>query len=153
MKVMISQPMNGRKNEDIERRRQEIVKKFAKLHIDVENTLFNEEVNNEAYNHPAMYYIAKSIDAIGKVDAVYFTKDWREARGCRIERMICSEYGIKILDEDFLYPELTKTRLYADNDYIGSIIQVDEQKPYGLTMPKTVHNNIDMNGLDNPKEI
>ena len=39
---------------------------------------------------------------MAKVDAVYFTKDWRNARGCRIERQIAKEYGLKILDYDFL---------------------------------------------------
>lgn len=39
---------------------------------------------------------------MGRVDAVYFANDWQKARGCRIERMIAREYGIKILDTDFL---------------------------------------------------
>ena len=71
------------------------------MHIEVVNTLFEEEVVGE-YNHPALYYLAKSIDYMGSVDAVYFTKDWRAARGCRIEREIAKAYGVKILDADFL---------------------------------------------------
>lgn len=39
---------------------------------------------------------------IGQVDAVYFAKDWRNARGCQIERRVCEEYGIKILEHDFI---------------------------------------------------
>lgn len=46
--------------------------------------------------------MAKSINAMGKVDAVYFTKDWMLARGCKIEREIAKAYGVKILDYDFL---------------------------------------------------
>lgn len=46
--------------------------------------------------------MAKSIDAMAKVDAVYFVKGWNLARGCRIERKICEEYGVKILYPDFL---------------------------------------------------
>ena len=64
------------------------------------NTLFDEEV--VGYNRPALFYLAKSIDMIGQVDAVYFTEDWRSARGCRVERKICEEYGVKILDPEFL---------------------------------------------------
>ena len=44
MKVMVSQPMNGRTEEQIKEERQEIVDKFNKMHIDVIDTLFTEEV-------------------------------------------------------------------------------------------------------------
>lgn len=40
---------------------------------------------------------------MAKVDAVYFTKDWQIARGCRIEREVAKSYDIKILDHDFLF--------------------------------------------------
>lgn len=75
--------------------------RFANLHIDVVNTLFTEEAPEDYYNK-SLYYIAKSIEIIGKVDAVYFTKDWRTSRGCRIERQVAREYGVKILEWDFL---------------------------------------------------
>ena len=78
----------------------DIVKEFEKLHIEVIEAFFDEEI--EGYNHPGLYYMAKSIDVMGKVDAVYFTKDWASARGCRIEREIAKAYGVKILDYDFL---------------------------------------------------
>lgn len=43
------------------------------------------------------------------VDAVYFDEGWIEARGCRIENAVCQEYGIKILDFNFLYgPKLKR---------------------------------------------
>ena len=53
----------------------------------------------------ALYYLGRSIDLIGTVDAVYFAPGWRTARGCIIERRVCEEYGVKILDEDFLLPK------------------------------------------------
>lgn len=102
MKVMISMPMNGRKEEDIKRERDKIIEKFKKLHIEVVDTLFNEDVPEGEYYKPTLYYMAKSIDAIGKVDAVYFAKGWSYARGCLIERDICRSYGVKILDPDFI---------------------------------------------------
>lgn len=64
------------------------------------DTLFHEEPEN--YNHPALYYMSRSINVMANVDAVYFTRDWHTARGCRIERQIAKEYGLKILDADFL---------------------------------------------------
>lgn len=61
-----------------------------------------EDPPQGVYNHEALYYIGKSIDVMGKVDAVYFAYDWQTARGCRIERQIAQEYGVKILEYDFL---------------------------------------------------
>lgn len=46
--------------------------------------------------------MGESIKFIGKVDAVYFTKDWYAGRGCRIERLACELYGVKILEHSFL---------------------------------------------------
>lgn len=79
----------------------EIKEKFEKLHIDVVDTLFKEDVP-DGYNHPELYYIARSIDMMGKVDAVYFARGWQLNRGCRVERQIAQDYGIKILHTDFL---------------------------------------------------
>ena len=58
---------------------------------------------------------------LSDVDAVYFVDGWQSARGCRIERKICEEYDIMILDNSFfnkqtitnseikIQPFLTKT--------------------------------------------
>lgn len=100
MKVMISMPMNGRNEAEVKENKKKIKEAFAKLHIEVVNNIFLEEA--QGYNYPALYYLAKSIDIMGKVDAVYFVKDWASARGCRIERKIAENYGVKILDYDFL---------------------------------------------------
>lgn len=53
---------------------------------------------------------------MGKVDAVYFTKDWQMARGCRIERQIAKEYGVKILDYDFLEEKETIKRVIPEEN-------------------------------------
>lgn len=79
----------------------EITEKFEKLHIVVVNTLYEENAPVN-YNHPGLYYLGKTIDDMGIVDAVYFTRDWQSARGCRLEREIAKAYGVKILDYDFL---------------------------------------------------
>lgn len=103
MKVMISLPMRNRSDEEIKRQIKDISEQFAKLHIDTVDNFFTDEI--EGYNNEALFYLGKSIDLIGKVDAVYFAPGWRTARGCIIERRVCEEYGVKILDEDFLLPK------------------------------------------------
>lgn len=99
MKVMISQPMNGRKQEEINKERQDIIEKFNKMHIEVINTLFTEEAPDNC--NVAVYYLGKSISAMKDIDALYMCDNWFNARGCRIENQVAREYGIKILDKEF----------------------------------------------------
>ena len=102
MKVMISLPMNGRKNEEIKERMKELKEKFAKLHIDVIDSFLTDEIENSY--HPGVYYLGRTLTQfMHNVDAVYFDDGWFEARGCRIENAVCQEYGIKILTPDFLF--------------------------------------------------
>ena len=99
MKVMISQPMNGRNEEEIERERNEIIEKFNKMHIEVIDTYFEEEAPENC--NKGIYYLAKSIDAMKDIDALFMCKNWQLARGCRIENQVAKEYRIKILTYDF----------------------------------------------------
>ena len=99
MKVMISQPMNGRTEEQIKEEREEIIDKFNKMHIEVIDTLFTEEVPDNC--NVAVYYLGKSISAMKDIDALYLCDNWNLARGCIIENQVAREYGIKILDKEF----------------------------------------------------
>lgn len=102
MKVMISLPMNGRKNDEIKERIKELKEKFAKLHIDVIDSFLTDEIENSY--HPGVYYLGRTLTQfMHNVDAVYFDDGWEKARGCRIENAVCQEYGIKILTPDFLF--------------------------------------------------
>lgn len=103
MKVMLSQPMGGRSEEEIKKERKEIIEKFNKMHIEVINTYFEEEAPENC--NKGVYYLAKSIDAMKDIDALFMCKNWQLARGCRIENQVAKEYGIKILAHDFLYEE------------------------------------------------
>ena len=99
MKVMISQPMRDREEEDIKKERQQIIEKFNKMHIEVIDTLFTEEAPKDC--NVALYYLGKSIDAMKDIDALCMCENWSDNRGCRIEREVAKEYGIKILDKSF----------------------------------------------------
>ena len=91
MKIMISQPMRGKTTEQIEAERKELVEQLEKQGHEVINTIFVEETPKDC--DTALYYLSKSIEAIGKVDAVVFMPGWAEARGCRIEYEIAVAYG------------------------------------------------------------
>lgn len=90
-KIMISQPMNGKTNEEIREERAELVRRFEEDGIEVVDTIINEEPPKNV--NEAIYYLAKSIKFIGQVDAVYFMKGWEKARGCKIDHQVAVEYG------------------------------------------------------------
>lgn len=121
MKVMISMPMNGKTDDEIYNETKKITEKLAKLHIEVIASNFKQDPP-ESCQYPPLFYMAKSIDMMSTVDAVFFHKEWRMARGCRIEREICRVYGIKILDWDFAFETdeniKYRTRFYANNEEI-----------------------------------
>lgn len=97
MKIMISQPMNGKTTEQIMNERKNIVIKLEAEGHTVVNTIFAEETPADC--DTALFYLAKSIDAMSKVDAVLFMKGWNEARGCGIEHLIADAYGKRRLYE------------------------------------------------------
>lgn len=97
MKIMISQPMRGKTNEQIREERAELVKQLEEQGHEVVDTIFETPPKNEDI---AIYMLSQSIRYIGKVDGLVFMPGWEEARGCRIEYQVASAYGkfIKILN-------------------------------------------------------
>lgn len=125
MKVMISQPMNGRINEEILKERNTVIKKLNELHIEVVDTVFND-LNESKFRRPALGYLSRSIRVMSEVDAVLFIGNWRRARGCIIEYEVASRYGIKILTENFL-----------DNSHIIGLARTTENildKPFEVNV-------------------
>lgn len=99
MRVMISQSMKGKTEEQIREERKSIIEKFNNMHIEVIDTVFTGKVPEGC--NKAVYLLGKSIEAMKDIDALYMDDDWKEARGCRIEYQVAREYGIKILYNDF----------------------------------------------------
>ncbi len=90
MKIMISQPMRGKTEEQIRTEREELVKRLQEEGYEVVDTIFTKEPPKEC--NIAIYYLAKSIEVIGKVDGVVFMQGWENARGCKIEYQVAKEY-------------------------------------------------------------
>lgn len=96
MKIFISQPMNGKEAEEIQRERDiAIFKLKAKYGKDVE--IIDSFVKDFPKDANAAWFLGKSIQLMSSADGVLFLGDWFEARGCRVERNICHEYGIDIV--------------------------------------------------------
>lgn len=111
-KAMISQPMNGLTDEEIEETRNKAIRHLERLGYKVVNTLFTDEWYSESamkkrgvVNIP-LCYLAKSLENMCLCDIVYFCDGWEDARGCRIEHETAEAYGLDIIyAEDEAEPE------------------------------------------------
>lgn len=102
---MISQPMAGLTNDEIEETRNRFLQYAESNSMEVVNTLFTDEW----YSKESMLkrgviqipvcFLAKSIEAMSLCDVAYFAKGWENARGCRIEHEVAKQYGLEIIYE------------------------------------------------------
>ena len=99
MKVFISQPMRDKTNEQIMAERQrainEIVKKYPNTTIEVLESFFE----NVPHDVVPLWFLGKSFEVLSKADIAYFIGEWRQYRGCKMEKMACDEYGIETITE------------------------------------------------------
>lgn len=104
-KIMISQPMAGLTKEQIVETRNRFLKFAESENLEVVNTYFD----NEWYSKDAMSsrgvvqvplcFLAKALENMSLCHKAYFANGWREARGCRIEHEVATQYGIEIIYE------------------------------------------------------
>lgn len=97
MKIMISQPMSGKTNEQIRKEREELVKELERQGHEVIDTILTDKPPIDC--DEAIYFLGSSIQLMSKADAIVFMKGWEKARGCRIEHTIAYEYGKFIKEE------------------------------------------------------
>lgn len=93
MKIYVSLPISGH---DIEETKEyaEKVKKFLEERCDEVITPFDVcDEEGKTYS----YYMGRDIEALLECDAVFFTPDWQESKGCMAEFELARIYGKKIL--------------------------------------------------------
>lgn len=96
-KIMISQPMRGKTNEQIKKEREQLVKEIENNGDIVLDTVF--DIEPEDVVEP-IYCLSKSIEYLAQADAVFFMKGWEKARGCKIEHEVAIEYGKDVFYEN-----------------------------------------------------
>lgn len=99
-KLFISQPMNGKTDEEILKVREKAIKSAEdKLGEKVE--VIDSFFQNAPHDAKPLWFLGKSLELLLNADVVYFAKGWEEARGCKIENMCAIEYGIDLIIEDY----------------------------------------------------
>lgn len=97
-KLFISQPMNGKSDDDILKEREMAIKRAKEVlndDIEVLDTFFDDFEENTK----PLHYLARSIEYLAEADVAYFVEGWNRARGCKIEHQCASEYGIQCIYE------------------------------------------------------
>lgn len=101
-KLFISLPMRGHSDEEISLRMHSIYE-LAIIALgenyELINTMWEDPLPNP---NNQIWYLGKSIQALGEADLVIFAFGWAQAKGCITERVICDLYKIPKMDEDEL---------------------------------------------------
>ena len=106
MKAMLSEPMNGKTEEEIVDARNRAIKALKTKGYEVVNTLFTDEwyskenMEKRGVVQIPLCFLAKSLENMSLCHAAYFCKGWEKARGCRIEHEAAVAYGLDILYEE-----------------------------------------------------
>ena len=92
-KLFISQPMRGKTDEFIKEEREKMINTIKEKYGDDIEIIDSFFAN---YDGNAVGFLSKSIGKLSEADMAAFAPDWNQARGCKIEHTICTEYGIPI---------------------------------------------------------
>lgn len=98
-KIFISQPMNGKTNEEIEDERNYIIGRLRENEsVEIIDSFFKDK----PYEASPLWYLGESIKLMSESDIVFFCNGWQTARGCQIEHDCALEYGIDTMYEEDL---------------------------------------------------
>ena len=92
-KLFISQPMNGKSDEQILKEREEAVRE-AKIVCGEEVELIDSFFQSAPADARPLWFLGKSLELLSTADVAYFAPGWKDARGCKIEYLCAVEYGI-----------------------------------------------------------
>lgn len=105
-KVMLSQPMARKTDEEIVAVREHAIHALNARGYEVINTLFTDEwyrketMESRGVVQVPLCFLAKSLENMSLCHAAYFCRGWENARGCRIEHEAAKAYGLEIIYED-----------------------------------------------------
>ena len=110
IKVFISQPMTGRKKEDILAEREKVIELCAKTYGDFEILdSFREDAESDKYkDKKPLWFLGSCMELLSEADIMICTPGWESSKGCQLERMACDIYHIPMIDMQDIEDELNK---------------------------------------------
>jgi hypothetical protein len=97
MKIFLSQPMNGRSEEELKKEREEVSSTIRDIYKDIDVEIINTFIS-ESYDekHFGLKYLAESIRLLDEADEIWMLPGWENARGCKIELACAKSYDIPV---------------------------------------------------------
>lgn len=103
-KVFISQPMNGRSNEEIKAEREYLIDKIKEYykheHGQAPVQVIDSFIEDAPHDAKPLWFLGKSLELLSTADIAVFAKGWQNARGCVIEHECAVAYGIETIEDD-----------------------------------------------------
>lgn len=96
MKVFISQPMDGKSDEEIQKIKDVASAMIKDIFGDENIEIIDSFIKNsppKGLNVP-VWYLSNSILLMSNADLVYFAEGWKKSRGCVIENAIAIAYNL-----------------------------------------------------------
>ena len=97
-KLFISQPMNGKSDEEILKERGKAIES-ARRELDDEVEVIDSFFQEAPVDARPLWFLGKSLELLSGADIAYFARGWNNARGCRIEHQCAIEYGIDVIED------------------------------------------------------
>lgn len=115
MKVFISQPMAGLTDDEILKRREELIQKVKEWFPDETIEVIDSFTKSEdIVNGGRIVMLGHSIQLLAQADMVMFASGWTDSPGCIVEHTVCKQYKIKTIYERHMpvrlgdYQDLTR---------------------------------------------
>lgn len=96
-KLFISQPMNGKTEEEILAVRSNAIRS-AKEAIGEEVEVIDSFFKDAPVEAKPLWFLGKSLELLSTADIAYFAPGWANARGCKIEHECAIVYGIHAIE-------------------------------------------------------
>lgn len=94
MKIMISQPMRGKTQEEIIKEREGVVSLLTGMGFEVLESIFEDSAPESC--DKALFLLGKSFCVMSEADGVLFMDGWEKTDGCFLEHEAAKRYKKKI---------------------------------------------------------
>ena len=95
LKIMLSSPMKGKTQEEIEAEREEMFDKIGYI-VGVDYVVM-DTVIKDAEKKSELECFSESIYLLSQSDVLCMGYDWKKARGCKLEHDIAKAYNVPII--------------------------------------------------------
>lgn len=97
-KIFISQPMRGRKDDEIREERREIMAqvamRFPGEDVQEIKSFIPDEFHKTDFKNVGLAYLGKSLTMLAEADLAVFVQGYADARGCKIEHEAAVAYSV-----------------------------------------------------------